>query len=137
MKLEKTNHSVQAYLGTLNESQQSELIVLINLMEKVSQKPAQMWGDIIGFGHLHYRYPTGHQGEMPLLGLARRKQSITLYLSYDVAALLNGVVLGKYRHGKGCLYIAKLSDINLEVLEKVLHQSVRTTLAYDFIKVIE
>ena len=75
MKLEKTNHSVQAYLGTLNESQQSELIVLINLMEKVSQKPAQMWG----------RYHWLWSSALSLSNRSpRRKQSITLYLSYDV-----------------------------------------------------
>ena len=85
-----------------------------------------MWGpSIIGFGSYRYKYASGREGEWMLTGFSPRKQNLTLYImpgfdNYD--SLL--AKLGKYKTGKSCLYINKLEDVDLSVLEKLVKQSV-------------
>jgi len=80
----------------------------------------KMWGPtIIGFGSYHYKYPTGHEGDMPLIGFAPRKAEFSLYVFLQTEEnkhLLEG--FGKFKIAKACIYIKKLSDINIAVLEK-------------------
>ncbi len=86
-----------------------------------------MWGlSIIGFGSHHYKYESGHEGDEPLIGFSPRKAELVLYLASafeNREELLSE--LGKYKTGKVCIYIKKLEDINLEVLEKMIINSLK------------
>ena len=81
-----------------------------------------MWGPaIVGFGSYHYKYESGREGDAPLVGFSPRKDALTLYLSSDFPereTLLTQ--LGKHKTGKGCVYIKKLSDVNLDVLQALI-----------------
>lgn len=97
------------------------------MMERVTGEPARMWGpSIVGFGSYHYKYDSGHSGEMCRVGFSPRKAQLVFYLApyTDKAGLLAG--LGKHKLGKGCLYVNKLADID----EAVLEELVRDTLAW-------
>lgn len=89
-----------------------------------------MWGSsIIGFGSYHYKYDSGREGDMPMVGFSPRKQSLTLYLMTDFDThqnLLNK--LGKHKTSKACLYINKLEDIDIKVLQKLITQSYQQTM---------
>jgi Domain of unknown function (DU1801) len=97
------------------------------LMERLTGEPAQMWGPtIIGFGQYHYKYESGHEGDMCRLGFSPRKAELVLYVltedgTPEEKALL--ARLGKHRTGKCCLYIRKLSDVDEEVLEELVAES--------------
>ena len=85
-----------------------------------------MWGaSIIGYGSYSYRYPSGHSGEASLVGLAVRGRDVVLYLcpSTPAMAVLLGK-LGKHRMGKGCLYLRRLADVDVAVLETLVAHSV-------------
>ena len=81
-----------------------------------------MWGpSIIGFGSYHYKYESGREGDMPIIGFSPRKEALTLYLSstFDRRDELLQQ-LGKHKTGKGCLYIRKLADVNLDTLNEMI-----------------
>ena len=103
---------------------------LIRLMENVSGFKAKMWGpSIIGFGSVHYKYASGHEGDMPLLGFSPRKAAISLYVSTGEAGqedLINA--LGKFTMGKACIYIKKLTDIDQHALMALMADSIKRTL---------
>ncbi|MHA6690505.1 DUF1801 domain-containing protein [Devosia sp. A449] len=109
----------------------SDSYALIALMQQVSGEPPVLWGSMIGFGRYHYKYPTGHEGDAFLIGFAPRKAEFSLYLmgcyfpeeTERRDALL--ARLGKHRMGKACLYIKRLSDIDIEVVRELSEISVR------------
>ena len=86
-----------------------------------------MWGDsIVGFGKYHYKYDSGREGDMCMVGFSPRKTSLTVYImpgfeKYD--DLMQQ--LGKYKTGKSCLYIKKLEDVKLDVLKSLIKESFR------------
>lgn len=97
---------------------------LTALMQEVSGREPMTWGTIIGFGHCHYRYPTGTEGEMGLLGFAPRKAATTIYLVDGVDAHTSELAkLGPHTTGVGCLYIKDLEKIDLDVLRGILTRS--------------
>ncbi len=126
LKTKPTDVSVDAYLAAIpDEQRQEECQVIAEMMQRATKAKAQMWGSMIGFGSYHYRYPSGREGDWFLTGFAPRKKALTLYImagfvQYD--ALLEK--LGKYRTGKSCLYIKRLDDVDLEVLEELILLSV-------------
>ncbi|MDD3712626.1 MAG: DUF1801 domain-containing protein [Candidatus Izemoplasmatales bacterium] len=132
--MEKTSMDIYTYLANLEESRRKDLLKLVDLGKDITKKEPAMWGSIIGFDSLHYQYKTGHSGNMPVFAFASRANAITLYLGYDVAAYSELKELGKYKIGKGCLYIKKLEDIDLHVLEKLVKHAVDDTYKLDFIK---
>lgn len=93
------------------------------LMARLSGEPAHMWGPgIIGFGRYHYRYDSGREGDMCRIGFAPRKAELVFYLAgLDEADF---APLGRHRRGKGCLYIKRLSQIDMAVLERLIVQSI-------------
>jgi len=94
---------------------------LIALFEQVAGEPATLWGpSIIGFGRYHYRYDSGHEGVMCRVGFSPRKAKLVLYLPGfpEKDAML--ARLGKHSVGKSCLYIGKLADIDMAVLEEMV-----------------
>lgn len=97
---------------------------LTALMQEVTGRDAATWGTIIGFGSCHYRYPTGNEGDSPLLGFAPRKAATTIYLLDGVAAHEDALAqLGPHTTGAGCLYIKDLEQIDLAVLRGILERS--------------
>lgn len=132
--MEITNQDVQTLINQIPEPRKKDIIELSLMMKTITQKEPKLWGTIIGFGSLHYKYKTGTEGDMPILGLASRKQAITLYLSYDIEKYQELKSLGKYTHGKGCLYIKKLSDININVLDTLMRHAYDDVMKLSFVK---
>ena len=104
-----------------NDQKKEDSFRLIELMKKWSGFEPKMWGPtMIGFGSYHYKYASGHEGDAMLIGFSPRKAEFSLYVSApgnDNKALLEK--LGKYKMGKACIYFKKLSDLDLEILEKL------------------
>ena len=137
MPLDVTQNSIDSYIKDLPENRRADVLWLVEQMEMISKRKPKLWGSIIGFGRLYYRYPTGNDGYMPIIALSSRKQALTLYLSFDLEKEVELKNLGTYKIGKSCLYIKKLSDVNLKVLVTVMKKAYQQSLAYDFVKVIE
>jgi hypothetical protein len=112
--------------SVLNETKRKDSFALLELFSKVTGEKPKMWGSsIIGFGQYHYKSERSSQeGDWPLTGFSPRKQNLTLYIMLgfeDYTGLLAD--LGKHKTSKGCLYINKLADVDLVVLEKLIKQS--------------
>lgn len=116
--------SIADFLSNLSPLRRVEAERLIALMQTVTGKPPILWGSsIIGFGAQHYRYETGREGDIPQLSFSPRKAAITIYFS-SFEHLANQLDrLGKHKTSVGCLYINKLSDIDLAVLKEMLEVS--------------
>jgi hypothetical protein len=97
----------------------TDALVLNAIMKQVSGVEPVMWGpSIVGFGSYHYRYATGHEGDMPVIGFSPRKAAISVYGLHFYADLTLLEGLGPYRAGKGCLYLGSFDRLNLDVLER-------------------
>lgn len=121
-KTKPTKSSVTTFLNKIQDKQlRDDCFVILDMMQKVSNSEPVMWGSaIIGFGTYHYVYESGREGDMVLIGFSPRKQNISIYLMGGLSAVEGELSkLGKYKTGKGCLYIKTLSDVNVEVLKKV------------------
>jgi len=130
-KTKPTEQSVEGFLDKVSsEKVRDDCFTLIQLMKKITGAPPKMWGpSIIGFGKYHYRYDSGHEGYSCLTGFSPRKANISLYVIPGFSQspdLLKK--LGKHKAAKGCVYIKKLEDVDLSVLEKLIRSSV------DFLK---
>jgi hypothetical protein len=124
-------------MDAMPASRKEDVHWIVSQMEKITQRKPKLWGSIIGFGRLYYRYPTGNDGYMPILGLANRKQAITLYLSFTLETYPELHKLGKHKTGKSCLYIQRLADVDLDVLIKMMKKAYQETIGYAIVKVIE
>nr|WP_317632205.1 DUF1801 domain-containing protein [uncultured Flavobacterium sp.] len=127
-KTEFTSEDVSAFIEKVeSEQKRQDSYELIKLMEHVSQEKATMFGpSIIGFGKYHYKYASGHEGEAPLLGFSPRKAAISLYVNFGDEQQEDLISkLGKYTMGKACIYVKKLSDINIDVLTSLMEQTVK------------
>jgi hypothetical protein len=127
-KTTQTETSVEEFIQTFVEDQtkREDAFSLINIMQDQSGFEPKMWGpSIIGFGSYHYQYASGHQGDAPLVAFSPRKAAITLYL-YTTADNREEFLtkLGKHKASKGCIYIKKLSDIDVEVLKEMITFSI-------------
>jgi len=122
-KTAETLMEVTEFVSTyvVHEQKKSDSLHLVDLMRQWSGYEPKMWGPtIIGFGKYHYKYPSGHEGEAPIIAFSPRKAEFSLYLllsSEHSKHLLPH--LGKYKMGKACIYFKKMSDINLDVLEQM------------------
>ena len=109
------------------EKKIEDALQLLDFMKKVTGFEAKMWGpSIIGFGKYHYKSDRSKQeGDWPLVGFSPRKAAISLYV-YSGCEGQDELLqqLGKYKMGKGCIYVKKLSDINLEALEGLVLSSI-------------
>lgn len=122
--MQKQELTLSQYIENLEKNRVNDIKKLINIAKKITKKEPVMWGSIIGFGKIQYTYPSKRQGDTFEFGFASRKQAITLYLSWDVNQFEALKRLGTYKTGKGCLYIKKLSDVKLEVLEALIKEAV-------------
>jgi hypothetical protein len=105
-----------------NEVKRNDSFQLVEIYKSISGFEAKMWGPtIIGFGSYHYKYASGHQGDMPIAAFSPRKDAIVFYISDEIEnreQLLEK--LGKHKTGKVCVYVKKLTDIDLTVLKKLV-----------------
>jgi len=131
-KTKPTTISAAAFLDAcIDESRRADAKALTKLMQKVTGNEPTMWGpSIIGFDSYHYTYESGREGDMLIVGFSPRKAANVLYgtIGFDGAeALLTK--LGKHTTGKGCLYIKKLADVDVKVLETLVEKAVAATRA--------
>jgi hypothetical protein len=101
---------------------------LSGLLAEWTGEPPVMWGtSIVGFGSYRYRYDSGHEGTAALVGFAPRKASLVLYLVGGVQDRYPELLqrLGPHKVGKGCLYLKRLDDVNLEVLHRLVDRTIR------------
>ena len=111
-----------------NEQKKKDSFELLEIMETYTGHQPKMWGPtIIGFGSYHYKSERSRQeGDWPLVGFSPRKAAISLYVymgTPENETLLNE--LGKFKMGKACIYIKKLSDINIDVLKKMMGLTIK------------
>lgn len=127
LKTQQNDASVQQFIDGLDDtSRRKDCMTMRRMMSKVTGKRAKMWGtSIVGFGSYHYKYASGREGDFFVTGFSPRKQDFTIYIMpgySDYGHLLKK--LGKHRIGKSCLYVKRLDDIDLEVLEQMIRESV-------------
>jgi len=125
LKTKKTELSVDSFLKHIPEEQkQKDAFILLKLMEEATKVKGKMWGSsIIGFGDKHLKYDSGRELDWFMIGFSPRKQNFALYISGTVQnqqSLLKK--LGKYKTGKGCLYINKLEEVNIAVLREIINK---------------
>jgi hypothetical protein len=113
-----------------NEIKIQDSFLLVDLFKKETGFEPKMWGpSIIGFGNYHYKYESGHEGDAPLTGFSPRKAAIVLYLcNYEGRDLLLEK-FGKHKTTKGCIYVKKMADVDVEILKKMIRASVKHTQA--------
>ncbi len=126
-KTKATEASVDDYLSAIeDETRRKDCQALAKLMTKATKLKPKMWGtSIVGFGSYHYKYESGREGDACLTGFSPRKGDISIYLVASFPGreeLLSK--LGKHKMGKACLYVRKLSDVDLKVLEQLVVESV-------------
>ena len=122
-KTQATEASVEDYFAAIDDdARRKDCEDLSKLMSKATKHKPKMWGtSIVGFGSYHYKYESGREGDSCLIGFSSRKGDISLYIvaSFpDRDELL--AKLGKHKTAKACLYIRKLSDVDLSVLESII-----------------
>jgi hypothetical protein len=127
-KTKATVESVDDFLNKVEpESVREDSRTLCMLMNELTRSPAVMWGtSMIGFGSYHYRYESGREGDMFLIGFAPRKGHITLYPNCALDEVQNELnTLGKFKRSGGCIHVKSLSDLELKSLKKILKHSLR------------
>lgn len=129
LKTQATQADVQEFINNFanTEQKRQDSFKLLELMENTTGYKAQMWGpSIIGFGKYHYKSERSKQeGDWPLVGFSPRKAAISLYVYSgcdDQSELLHD--LGKFKMGKACIYVKKLSDINQDILVKLINSTI-------------
>src|SRR5690606_7346046 len=105
----------------------SDSFRLLEILEEQTSLPARMWGtSMIGVGRYHYRYASGHEGDMFLAGFSPRKRQISLYLTLPTEQRTQFLTrLGKHKAAVSCIYINKLADIDEAVLREMIDASVQ------------
>jgi len=129
IKTQENDASVIDFIDAVpDEQKKKDSLVVLKMMEKATKEKPKMWGgSIIGFGNLRYKSPrSGREVDWFRIGFSPRKAALTLYLAIDVkkhAASLKK--LGKHKTGVGCIYISKLEDVDLKVLEEMVKASAK------------
>jgi len=129
LKTRENDASVQAFLDSVMPARRrDDCLVIDALMRRVTGWEPKMWGDsIVGFGRYHYKYNSGREGDWFITGYAPRKAALTIYIMPgfgNFGPLMDR--LGTYRTGRACLYVTRLENIDLDVLEDLVRESVET-----------
>jgi hypothetical protein len=126
-KTKPTKLSVSAFIDAItDQSRRADAKALVKLLQKAAGEKPRMWGpSIIGFGSHHYTYDSGREGDMPVVAFSPRKAATVLYgmTGFDGSEAFMAK-LGKHTRGKGCVYIKKLADVDLKVLETMAAKAV-------------
>ena len=122
LKTKKTQLSVTAFIKQIPEEQkQKDALVIMDLMEKATKAKGKIWGtSIIGFGDRRLKYESGRELDWFIMGFSPRKQNFAMYITGAVKQESLLKKLGKYKTGKGCLYINKLTEVNMPVLNEII-----------------
>ena len=130
LKTKPTDVSVESHIAAIaNEEQRNDAQTLVALMRRVTKQAARMWGpSIVGFGSYHYKYASGHEGDSALAGFAARGRELVVYIApgFEGRDVLLAK-LGKHRTGRVCVYIRRLADVDLKVLEQLVALAVADT----------
>lgn len=139
LKTKQNDADVKEFLANIkDEHRRKDVEAVCDLMQKVTGEPPKMWGSsIVGFGSYHYKYASGREGDWMMIGFSPRKTSLTLYImdSYSLEehkSLLDR--LGKHKTGKGCLYINRLSDVDMKVLRGLIEASFKRVKSGKFLE---
>ncbi len=127
-KTKATKASVTEFINSIEDRQKrADARKVAAMMRKATGKRAKMWGpSIVGYGTYHYQYASGREGDFMIAGFSPRRQALTVYILAGFGrfdALM--AKLGKYKTGKSCLYIKRLSDVDEKILEKLIDGSVK------------
>ncbi len=124
-KTKPGEYSLIEFLASLDKKRSYEANILMELMTKITKSKPVLWGpSIIGFGIMHYKYESGREGNNPVLAFSPRKSRLTIYFSEGFDNYGDELSrLGKFKTSVSCLYINKLPDINLKVLQEMLEKS--------------
>ena len=127
LKTKETTASVDAFIAKQPADIAADCRTIMGLMRKATGEDPKLWGaSIVGYGRYAYTYDSGREGEWMITGFSPRKANLTLYIMMgfeEEAALMQK--LGKHSTGKSCLYIKKLADVDLRVLESLIVKGVR------------
>jgi hypothetical protein len=128
LKTQPTNESVKDFIDGIDDAGvRRDCRAVMKIMRKVTKARPKMWGSsIVGYGMYRYKYASGREGEWFTAGFSPRVQNLTLYIMSgfrEYPTLMKK--LGKHKTGKSCLYIKRLDDIDLTVLEELIERSVR------------
>lgn len=130
LKTRPTEVSAERHIAAVaNEEQREDAQTLVALMRRVTKQEPTMWGPtIVGFGSYHYEYASGHEGDSPLAAFAVRGRELVVYIAPGFEGrdeLLTK--LGKHRTGNVCVYVRRLANVDLKVLESLVARSVADT----------
>jgi hypothetical protein len=128
-KTAETNANVSDFINQItDETKRKDTVLLVDIFQNQTNIEPKMWGpSIIGFGSYHYKYTSGHEGDAPLIAFSPRATAISLYLHLPLEQKEDLIQkLGKTKSGKGCIYVKKLSDINLKVLNELIAVSLQS-----------
>ena len=133
--MRRTDASVEGFLARVPDGRRREdAHRLAAIMQEITGEPAAMWGtSIVGFGVYHYRYASGHEGDAPLASFSPRSQHLAIYLVGEFGDRHRSALarLGPHKTGKGCLYVKRLDDVDLDALRELIDRSVRVRKGVD------
>ena len=131
-KTTETDLSVDDYMAQIgNDQRRKDCKVILDIMTRLSGYEPKIWGTklsngIVGFGRYHYKYESGREGDMPRVGFSSRVQAISVYIMPGYQDFDDELSrLGKYKIGKSCLYIKRLSDVDVSVLEEIIAKDLK------------
>ncbi len=125
IKTKPTKKSVTKFLNSIaNETKRKDAKTILQIIKKVTGKKPVMWGDsIVGFDTYHYKYASGREGDWPMTGFSPRQQNLTVYIMPGFGNYQNLLKkLGKHKTAVSCLYIKKLADVDLKILEEIIRR---------------
>ena len=131
LKTKESTASVSAFLKSISDKQRrQDATAVAAMMESLTRTKPKMWGtSIVGYGTQHYKYASGREGEWFRTGFSPRKDSLTVYITSGFEQYPDLMEkLGKYKTGKSCLYIRKLSDVDQKVLKQLISRSLKSPL---------
>lgn len=124
IKTKQTTASVEGFIDSIpDEQKRKDSYTILKLMEKATKEKPKMWGaSLIGFGNKRYKSPnTGREVDWFKMGFSPRKANLSLHVGLDIQQHADALKkLGKHKTGVGCLYINKLEDVDIKVLEKMI-----------------
>ena len=127
LKTKKTRASVAAFLKTVDAARRDDCVAIARLMQQATGAEARMWGSsIVGFGDYRYKYASGREGEWFQMGFSPRKNDLTLYILPGVGHFKQHLAtLGPHKTGGSCLYIKRLADVDLSVLQDLVNEAAK------------
>lgn len=128
-KTKPTDASPTQFINAIEDKQKrADCKMVMKLMKAATGKRPKMWGDsIVGYGSYHYKYSSGREGDWPLIAFSPRKRDLSLYIMDGFDKRPKQMKkLGKFKTGKCCLYIKRLEDVDLEVLEEIINESAQS-----------